>query len=141
MPLLIRIPTISNGAGKAGSSWRLGSGWQLSVLTPSYSPKTPPSRHDLFVTCFASQAARRANSSDLRSNHTGKVQLQASTKAQTESKLKSKTADIHTRAKLPPEAESAGFTGGVLERNTSFRLPRWHGRAAHSYADDLAQTV
>lgn len=48
---------------------------------------------------------------------------------------------MHTREKLPPEAESSGFTALVLERNTSFRLPRWHGRAAHSYADDLAQIV
>lgn len=47
---LIGIPRISSKAGKAGSSWRFGSGWQLSDLTPSCSPKTPPCRRHLFVT-------------------------------------------------------------------------------------------
>lgn len=82
--LLIGIPRISTKAGKAGSSWRFGSGWQLSDLTPSCSPKTPPCRRDLFVTCFASEPARRAEPSpqtfDVGSNpRTGKVELFAET--------------------------------------------------------------
>lgn len=64
VPILIRIPRISSEAGKAGSSWRVGSGRQHSVLTPSYSPRTPPSRRDLFLTCLASRPARRENSSE-----------------------------------------------------------------------------
>lgn len=56
--------------------------------------------------------------------------FEASTKNQTESN----SVDTHSR----PRMNQLLLLGVVLQRNTSFRRPRWHERAAHSYADDLA---
>lgn len=41
--------------GKQVAAGGLGVAGRFPIVTPSCSPKTPPSRRDLFVTCFASE--------------------------------------------------------------------------------------
>lgn len=136
---------MSTRAGKAGSSWRFGSGWQLLDLTPSCSPKTPPSRRDLFVTCFASEPARRPEpipqTFDVGSNpRTGKVELSAEIVRLPLNVVRIQLCQAYTPVKSSrPRVNQLVLLGYFSRENTSLHPARWFGWAAHSYADELAQ--
>lgn len=110
----------ATGAGKAGSSWRFGSGWKLQLL--------PALRrhHPAHTTCFASQAAQGA----FLSPQVGSPRRTAPSTYTNNLPFCSNSVRLRTpeREKLPLGAESAAFP----QRNTSFRpLRRTDAQVIH----------